>query len=95
MHFIYRWLLNLFQFLEELFMIDTTSARATATNAVSKSQFEQNREANMQKAMVAVDKGESILTTAIKFNIYIPHSTLMQRQSKNGFKAWASQLFNH
>ena len=65
---------------------DTTSARATATNAVSKSQFEQNREANMQKAMVAVDKGESIRTTAIKFNI--PHSTLMQR--KNGFKAWAS-----
>ena len=67
---------------------DTTSARATATNAVSKSQFEQNREANMQKAMVPVDKGESIRTTAIKFNV--PHSSLLQRQSKDGFKAWAS-----
>ena len=64
MHFIYRWLINLFQFLEELFMILHSSARATATNTVSKSQFELNRDANMQKAMVAVDKGESIQTAA-------------------------------
>ena len=56
---------------------DTASARTTATNAVSKSQFEQNREANMQKAMAAVDKGESIRTAAIKFNI--PRSTLHDR----------------
>ena len=44
---------------------DTASARTTATNAVSKSQFEQTSEANMQKAMAAVDKGESIQTPAI------------------------------
>ena len=50
---------------------DTTSARVTATNTVSKSQFEQNRDTNVQKALAAVDKGESIQTTAIKFNI--PH----------------------
>ena len=56
---------------------DTASARTTATNVVSKSQFEPNREANMQKAMAAVDKGESIRTAAIKFNI--PRSTLHDR----------------
>ena len=37
---------------------DTTSARATATNPVSKSQFEQNRDTNMRKAMATVDKVE-------------------------------------
>ena len=44
---------------------DTTSASAIGTNAVSKQQFEQDRDANMQKAMAAVDKGESIRTAAI------------------------------
>ena len=39
---------------------------------MSKSQFAHNRDANMQKAMAAIDKGESIQTAAIKFNI--PHS---------------------
>ena len=53
---------------------DTAYAGATATNAVKKSQFQQNREANIQKAMAAVDKGGSIQTAAIKFNI--THSTL-------------------
>ena len=71
---------------------DNTSTRATASNLVSKSQFEQNRDTNIRKAMATVDKGESIRTAAIKFTI--PHSTLhdrvMQRQSKDGFKAWAS-----
>ena len=37
---------------------DTTSARATASNPVSKSQFEQNRDTNMRKAMATVDKVE-------------------------------------
>ena len=41
-------------------------------NTVSKSQFEQNRDANMQKAMATIDKGKSIQTVAIKFNV--PHS---------------------
>ena len=49
---------------------------------MSKSQFEQNRD-TMQKAMAAVDKGESIQTAARKFNIQ--HSTLHDevKQRKN------------
>ena len=60
MHFIYKWLINLFQFLEELFMILQVLKQQPLMQLVIKSQFEQNRNANMQKAMAAVDKGESI-----------------------------------
>ena len=72
---------------------DITSARATATNAVSKSKFEQNRDTIIcRRQWLQLIKEEITQTAAIKFNI--PQSTLhdevMQRQSKNGFKVWAS-----
>ena len=46
---------------------DTINAIATVTNAVSKSQLEQNRNTNMLKAVSVVDKGECFQTAAIKF----------------------------
>ena len=61
----------------ERIVFDTSTARATSNNAVSKSQFEENKDGNIQKAMAAVDKGESIRTAAIKFNV--PRSTLHDR----------------
>ena len=55
---------------------DTTNVRGTScTNTVNWSQ--QSREVNMQKAMAAVDKGESIRTAAINFDV--PHLTLHDR----------------
>ena len=38
----------------ERVVYDNTRARARASNAVSKSQFEQNSDANIQKAMAAL-----------------------------------------
>ena len=90
MHFIYRWLINLFQSCLRYYKCYRVTA--TIANSVSKSQFEQNRDTNMQKVKAAVDKGESTETAAITYNI--PHSAIhdrvMRRQSKNGFKVWAS-----
>ena len=55
---------------------DTTNVKGTScTNTVNL--LQQSREVNMQKAMAAVDKGESIRTAAIKFDV--PRSTLHDR----------------
>ena len=64
---------------------DIKSARATATNAVSKSKFEQNRDTIIcRRLWLQLIKREITQTATIKFNI--PQSTLhdevMQRKSK-------------
>ena len=50
---------------------------STNTNAGSGLQFEQMKDANMQRAIAVVDKGESIWMAEIKFNV--PYSTQHDR----------------